>query len=210
MTATRIMDLSRCTRKVAALAAVEALEAGELVILPTDTVYGLAARADDEAAVKRVFEAKQRPADRPLPILIPDAEQLERVALAPVPAAKALANAFWPGPLTIVVPRSPVVPGWVTAGATTVGVRVPDDATALLILRMAPFLVAATSANLSDEPTPATARECAQALSKPVAVVIEDGPRPNSPSTVVAVEGAGIIVLRQGPISEEALRAAIG
>ncbi len=205
----RHLTISADDREAAADAAVEALAAGQLVVLPTDTVYGLAARADDEAAVSRIFQAKRRPPDRPVPILLASFEQFERVAPEASPAARVLAWTFWPGPLTLVVPRPQSVPFWVSGGAATVGLRVPDDATALLVLSRAPFLVAATSANLSDEPTSATAAECADALALAPAVVLEDGPRPNQASTVVAVSDDDVEVLRAGPISLAQLRAAL-
>ncbi len=192
-----------CCLEVLAAEAAEVLAAGELVLFPTDTVYGLAARADREHPVLHIFAAKRRPADRPLPLLLPSAEALDDAARDVSPAARALAEAFWPGPLTLVVQRSDRVPSWVTAGAGTVAVRVPDHPLARLILRMAPFLVAVTSANLSDEPTPSTAAECAASLAEQPALVIEAGQLPGTASTVVEVTAVGLRVLRLGPITAE-------
>ncbi len=209
MNETRLLRVAQEDADVIAVQAVEALARGELVILPTDTVYGLAACAHHQAAVRRLFEAKRRPYKRALPILLPGIEHLADVVAYVSPTALALAQAFWPGPLTLVLPRSQQVADWVTSGKDTVGVRVPDDPTALRILARSPFLVAVTSANLSDEPTPITGEACAADLAAPVALVIEDGPRPNRASTVVAVEGDTLRVLRHGPLSEKDLRAAL-
>lgn len=209
MSAPRHLTVTAASREAAADAAVEALAAGQLVVLPTDTVYGLAARADDRAALALVFEAKRRSRDRPVPILLASFEHFERVAPEASRAARVLAWTFWPGPLTLVVPRPESVPFWVSGGAATVGLRVPDDETALLVLSRAPFLVAVTSANLSDEPTAATAAECAAALALAPAVVLEDGPRPSRASTVVAVSDGDVEVLRPGPITLAQIRAAL-
>ena len=198
-----LTNYDACCLEVLAAEAAEVLAAGELVIFPTDTVYGLAARADREHPVAHIFSAKRRPHDRPLPLLLPSADALADVAREVLPAAHALAEAFWPGPLTLVLQRSDHVPSWITAGADTVAVRVPDHPLARLILRMAPFLVAVTSANLSDEPTPSTAAECAASLAEQPALVIEAGELPGTASTVVEVTSAGARVLRPGPVTQD-------
>ncbi len=190
--------------------AVAALAAGELVVMPTDTVYGLAARGDVEAAVGRVYEAKRRPPDRPLPVLVADAADLERYGRDVPEAARKLAAAFWPGPLTIVVPRSEAIPAWVTAGEETVGLRQPDHPLAIAILRAAAFPVAVTSANISGDATPWRAKDCAAALAVAPAVVVEAGPLSSKPSTVVKVEGEKVTVLRAGPIGVEQMREVLG
>jgi L-threonylcarbamoyladenylate synthase len=209
MSKPRILCVPRGGGEGVAAEAAQALAAGELVILPTDTVYGLAARADDEEAVRRLLAAKRRPPGRPLPVLLAGAWQLAKVASEVSASVRALAAAFWPGPLTIVVPKAQTVLDLVTARQPTVGVRVPDEPIAQAVLGMVPFAVAVTSANLSDEPTPATARECAKAFGELVAVALEAGPRTGRPSTVVAVEGGKLRVLRAGPITEAQLRAVL-
>lgn len=206
MPRTRVIQTKDLPLPEVATAAVEALAAGELVILPTDTVYGLAARADDADAIARLFRAKSRPPDRPLPILLDSIDALQRVAASIDPLARALAEAFWPGPLTIVVPRGEVVPGWVTCGRDTVGVRMPADEVALAVLSRAPFLVAVTSANPSDHPTPGSAQQCAAFLAESPLVVLESGLRTGRASTVVEVRDGIIHVLRRGPIAEADLR----
>jgi len=205
----KIVAVCDCCLEEIATQAATVLEAGGLVVMPTDTVYGLAARGDDRGAVERIFAAKRRPADRPLPVLLASAAALDEVARDVPPAARALAQAFWPGPLTLVVPRSARIPAWVTAGGDTVGVRVPDHVLARTILRSCSFPVAVTSANLSDEPTASTAVACAEALAEPPDLVLEEGVIAGAASTVVEVAGDRVHILRPGPITGAALRSAL-
>ncbi len=197
----RVIDVSSgCCIDSAVMEAVQALEAGELVVLPTDTIYGLAARADSEEAVLRIYEAKRRPADRPLPVLLADPGDVHDVAEEVSEVAQELIDRFWPGPLTIVLPKSDAVPDWVVAGRDSVGLRVPDDAVARAVLRACDFLVAVTSANISDEPTLTGGEECARSLAIEPAVVLEGGPRRQKPSTVVEIRDKRVRLLRAGPI----------
>lgn len=177
--------------------ATKAMLAGGVVVIPTDTVYGLAAAADQTDAVEAMFRLKNRPVDVKVAVLVADADQARRyVDLGP--AGEALAARYWPGPLTIVAPRHVV--GSLAAGDDeTLGVRCPDDAVArALAERVGP--VAATSANLHGQDTPARAADVGQ-LFPEVGVVIDDGPRPGAASTVVSVVDGAAIVLREGPIS---------
>lgn len=161
-------------------AAAEVLAAGDLLVLPTDTVYGLACRADDERAIARLFAAKRRPRTRPLPLLLPSAEALAAVAAGPNEAAARLGAAFWPGALTIVVRKAPAVSDSVTAGRGTVGVRVPDCPLARAVLARCPFPVAASSANLADEDPACEVTDLPGALLAAVALVLDAGPRPGA------------------------------
>ncbi len=136
------------------------LRAGELVGLPTETVYGLAANALDTSAVARIFTAKGRPQDNPLIVHIADITELEALADNIPDEAYGLAGAFWPGPLTMVLRRSSRVPDIVTAGLPTVAVRLPAHPVALAVLRECESPLAAPSANLSGRPSPTTARHC--------------------------------------------------
>lgn len=187
----------------AVAAALVVLESGEPVAMATDTVYGLVARAADQAAVARVFELKGRPAERRIAVLVtgaPQAETLVRLS----PPARRLAARRWPGPLTLVAARAPTAPACV-GDAATIGVRCPDDE-ALLRLAAAAGPLAATSANRHGLETPATAREVARQLPG-VCLVIDGGPRPGAASTVVDVTGAAPAVLRPGPITEAEIAA---
>ena len=177
-------------------AASRALFAGEVVVIPTDTVYGLAAAADNSAAVAAMFALKQRPLDVRVAVLVADDAQARRfVQLGPT--GEALVERYWPGPLTIVAPRHVV--GSLAAGDDeTLGVRCPDDAVArALATEVGP--IAVTSANLHALDTPSRAAEVA-ALFPEAAVVLDDGARSGSASTVVSVVGGAPRVLREGPI----------
>lgn len=200
------------TPQAVAIAAAEAarvLRAGELVVLPTDTVYGVAA-AIDAAALDRIFAAKQRPPERAVPVLLADAGAAPLVTREFPAAARKLAAAFWPGPLTIVVPRRDDLPPNLTQ-LPTVGVRVPDHAVARAILAAAGGALAVTSANRSDEPPACAVADAIAALGERVALFLDGGPCPGGvPSTVITLEDGAPRVLRAGPITEPMLRAALG
>lgn len=184
--------------------AVAALRRGEPVAFPTETVYGLGASALDAAAVRRVFEAKGRPDDNPLIVHVTGLPMLERLVREVPPAARALAERFWPGPLTIVLPKRKIVPDVVTAGLPTVAVRVPDHPVALALIEAAGVPVAAPSANRSGRPSPTRARHVAADF--PGLLVLDGGPaRHGLESTVVAL-GDPPRVLRLGAIPVEELR----
>ena len=137
--------------------AAELIRAGEVVGMPTETVYGLAANALNGEAVKKIFLAKGRPQDNPLIVHIADFEQIYDLCPAVPPQAKQLADAFWPGPLTVILPKSDKVPYRVTGGLDSVAVRVPSHPAALALLREAGVPVAAPSANTSGRPSPTKA-----------------------------------------------------
>jgi len=187
-------------------AATKALRRGEVVIVPTDTVYGLAAAAENNAAVEAMFSLKRRPVDVKVAVLVADLAQAERyVRLGPV--GRSLAETFWPGPLTIVAERHAA--GSLAAGDDdSLGVRCPDDAVCC-VLAASVGPLAATSANLHGDPTPASAAEVAQ-LFPDVVTVVDDGPRPGAASTVVSLIGELPEVIRDGPISSADIDAALG
>lgn len=186
------------------------LQAGELVAFPTDTVYGVGAIAWDAVAVGKLYTAKLRPADRAIPILLADPEELLLVARDPSSLILQIAARFWPGPLTLVLPRSPRVPDEVTAGGDTVAVRIPDHALARALIRAAGAPLATTSANLSGQPSPVTAADVAAQLSGRVALILDGGPCPGGvPSTIVDLAGVTPRLLRAGPITLEQISAAM-
>ncbi|HEV3474320.1 MAG TPA: L-threonylcarbamoyladenylate synthase [Actinomycetota bacterium] len=190
----------------AALSAAErALGRGELVVLPTDTVYGVAARPDAEGATDRLFAAKRRPRDLTLPVLVADTDDAERIARFDG-RARALAERFWPGALTMVLPRTEASLPWMLGDERdTVGIRLPaDDIARALLTRTGPLAV--TSANVSGEPTPATCEGVEAAFGQAVAVYLCSGTAPGGrASTVVDLTGAEPVVLRRGPISPQAI-----
>jgi L-threonylcarbamoyladenylate synthase len=188
-------------------AAADVIRAGGLVAFPTETVYGLGADALNAEAVARIFAAKGRPANDPLIVHLRDAGQLETVA-ASVPAlAHTLAEAFWPGPLTLVVPRHPRVPLAVTAGRETVAVRIPAHPVAHALLQAAAVPIAAPSANRFSRPSPTTAQHVLDDLDGLIDCVLDGGPVTiGLESTIVDVTQSPPALLRPGGLPLEALR----
>jgi L-threonylcarbamoyladenylate synthase len=185
------------------------IRAGGLIVLPTDTVYGVAADLWQPDAVAALYAAKRRPPDRAIPILLSVGDEIDQVAERVPEAARRLAAAFWPGPLTVVVPKRPTVPD-IVSSLPTVGVRVPDHDAARAAIRACGGALAVTSANLSDQPSALTAEEAASALGAAVGLVLDGGPAPGgTPSTVVDATGDTLTILRPGPIDEAALRAVV-
>jgi L-threonylcarbamoyladenylate synthase len=194
---------------VALKAAEAAISAGEVVVFPTDTVYGLAARPDIPTATDRLFEVKQRPRDLTLPVLAASVEAAGTVADLDG-RAMALARRFWPGGLTMVLPRGARATAWdLGEERETVGVRIPDHEIALALLtRTGPLAV--TSANRSGQPTPTTCADVRGSLGDMVAVYICAGAAAGDvPSTVVDLTGKGVRILRTGAISPDEVLGAI-
>ena len=191
--------------------AVEMLRAGEVVALPTETVYGLAANAFDPTAVARVYAIKGRPAHNPLIVHIASAELAEACAGDWPPDAARLARKFWPGPLTLVVPRSQRVPDAVTAGGPTVALRWPQHPFMQAVIRACGFPLAAPSANLANRLSPTSAAHVLAQLGNVVPLVVDGGDcNVGIESTVVDVTGPAHRVLRPGMISAAAVAAACG
>lgn len=187
-------------------AAAKLLRAGELVAFPTDTVYGVGAIAWDAAAVGKLYTAKLRSLDKAIPILLADPADLALVARDLPPAALRIAEHFWPGPLTLVVPRAARVPDEVTAGGDTVAVRIPDHPLARALIRAAGAPLATTSANLSGGASPVTAEEVRSQLGDRIALIVDGGRCPGGvASTVVDVMGEEPVILRPGPVTLEDL-----
>jgi L-threonylcarbamoyladenylate synthase len=186
------------------------LRRGGLVAFPTETVYGLGADAFNPRAVARVFEVKARPSFDPLIVHLADAAGLPRVSATDDPRVAALAARFWPGPLTLVLPRRPEVPDLVTSGLETVGVRVPAHPAAHALIAAAGTPVAAPSANPFGYVSPTTAAHVAELLGPSVDLVLDGGPcRVGVESTILSLAGAPVI-LRPGGVPREALEAALG
>ena len=188
--------------------ALEILRNGGLVAFPTDTVYGVGALAFDEKAVESIYIAKERPVEKAIPVLIGDQASLSTVAeKIPMLATKLIAR-FWPGPLTVLVPKKPSLPAVVSA-TSTVGVRVPDHEVARHLLNIAGPM-AVTSANISSRPSPVTAEDVYEQLGGRIALIIDGGRTLGGvPSTLVDCTGNEIQILREGPISREQLLNAI-
>lgn len=191
-------------------AAVDALRAGRLVAYPTDTLYGLGADALNEDAVERVFEAKGRPQGMPLPLLIAGTEQLAIVAAGVPDAALRLADAFWPGGLTLVLPVSGSVPPLVTARGWKVAVRLPDHPVPRALAEGLGRPITGTSANRSGGPEPRSGAGVREALGEAVDVILDMGPSPaGRSSTVLDVTTEQPRILRLGAISREDIERAL-
>lgn len=188
--------------------ALEILLSGGLVAFPTDTVYGVGSLAFHEEAIESIYVAKDRPMEKAIPVLIGDSVELVKVAdEIPVFAARLIAR-FWPGPLTVLVPKKPTLPKAISA-TSTVGVRVPDHDVVRGLLRLAGPM-AVTSANISGKPSPTTAQEVFAQLGGRIAMILDGGETPGGiPSTLVDCTGEEIQVLREGPITRELLLAVL-
>ncbi|MGC3961966.1 MAG: L-threonylcarbamoyladenylate synthase [Rhodocyclaceae bacterium] len=187
------------------------LRAGQLVALPTETVYGLGADASNPEAATRVFAAKNRPADHPLIVHLADAEQMTEWARAIPKEAIALARAFWPGPLTMILPREADVPDAVTGGQDTVGLRVPDHPVALALLRAFGGGIAAPSANRFGRISPTTAQHVEEEVGPHLAMILDGGPcTVGIESTILDLSRGEPVILRPGMIGIDAIAAVIG
>ena len=191
--------------------AAERLRAGELVAFPTETVYGLGADALNPEAAAKIFAAKGRPADHPLIVHLPDAAQLPIWASSIPREAIALARAFWPGPLTLILKRSDEVPDIVTGGQDTVGLRVPGHPVALELLRAFGSGVAAPSANRFGRISPTTAAHVREELGEAVAVVLDGGECDvGIESTIVDFSRGVPVMLRPGRVTLDQMRHVLG
>jgi L-threonylcarbamoyladenylate synthase len=192
-------------------AAVATLRRGGLVAFPTETVYGLGADASNPDAVRRLFEVKGRPADHPVIVHLGDAAALDDWSDALSPEARKLADASWPGPLTLVVARSPHVLDAVTGGHDRVGLRVPDQPVALALLRAFGGGVAAPSANRFGRVSPTTAQDVRDDLGEDVDLILDGGPcRVGVESTIVDCSGTEPTLLRLGGVPREEIEALLG
>ncbi len=191
--------------------AADAILAGELVCMPTETVYGIAADATNPEAIRKIFAVKGRPSENPLIVHISDFVQLEDVVAEWPQAADILANRFWPGPLTLVLKKSELVPDEVTGGLDTVAVRMPDHPVALELIEMAGVPLAAPSANRFMQLSPTRAENVDDAIASQVAMILDGGPcRVGLESTVVDVTVRPPRILRPGGISRGDIQAALG
>ncbi len=183
------------------------LHEGELVAFPTDTVYGVGANAFERFAVRQIFAIKQRPPDKAIPIFIAQIDDLNQVARRVPNRAWLLLQKFWPGALTVVLPKNPKLPDDVTAGQDSVAVRLPDHPTCLELVTRLGRPLAVTSANLSGRPTPTTAQGVAEQLGDELPLVLDGGPSPTAtPSTIIDLSVTPPRLLRQGDLSLAGLR----
>jgi L-threonylcarbamoyladenylate synthase len=187
------------------------IRAGELVVFPTETVYGLGANALDAVAVDRIYEAKGRPATSPLIVHVDGIEMAQTLVTEWPEAAEKLARRYWPGPLTLVLPKRPHVPDRVTAGLPTVGIRVPAHPVALALIRAAGVPIAAPSANPFTGVSPTTAQHVREGLGDRVSYILDGGPAGvGIESTVLSLGGGNAVLLRPGMLSQQEIETMIG
>lgn len=208
---TVIADMTRGVEEHAMARAGEILRQGGLVAFPTETVYGLGANALDETASAKIYAAKGRPSDNPLIVHIADFTALEKIVEEIPEPARKLAEAFWPGPLTMILKKSPAVPYGTTGGLDTVAVRMPDHPIALALIRAGGGYVAAPSANTSGRPSPTQASHVAEDLSGKIEMILDGGPVGiGVESTIVDLTEEKPTILRPGYINQEMLGRVIG
>jgi L-threonylcarbamoyladenylate synthase len=192
-------------------AAADAIRRGELVIFPTETVYGLAADAMNESAVKKVFDAKGRLDHEALPVQVGSMAAVSQAAEFVPENARLLAERFWPGPLTLVLPKSAALSSIVTGGRNTVGVRVSDHPVALALAREVGSPIVATSANVSGAAAPRNAEQAIRGIGESASIVLNGGEcRLGVSSTVVDVSVTPARILRRGTIGVDEIRKVLG
>jgi L-threonylcarbamoyladenylate synthase len=192
-------------------AAAELIRQGRLVAFPTETVYGLGANALDPAAVMRIYEAKGRPAGSPLIVHVASIDMAREVAAEWPKTAETLAKRYWPGALTLVLPKQPRVPDVVTAGLATVGIRVPAHPVALALIRLAGVPIAAPSANRFSGLSPTTAAHVRDSLGAAVDLILDGGATDvGIESTVLSLAGSRPVLLRPGMVSQKEIEERIG
>lgn len=191
--------------------AADLIRRGEVVAVPTETVYGLAGDATNGSAIKKIFEAKGRPQDNPLIVHISNFQMLHGVVSEFDERAQKLANAFWPGPLTMILPKGDAIASEVTAGLSSVGVRMPLNEVARAIIEVSGVPFAAPSANLSGKPSPTTAEDVFDDMNGRIPLIINGGASlAGVESTVVSMLGDVPVILRPGVITKEDLESVLG
>jgi len=212
MTQTEILLIDHATPQPELIArAASIIKRGGLVAFPTETVYGLGADATSDDAVRRIFDAKGRPADNPLIIHVLDRQMLNRVAVDIADTAIKLIDQFWPGPLTLVLRRAPAIAPSVSAGLDTVAVRMPDAPIALALIRAAGIPIAAPSANTSGRPSPTSAGHVLEDLAGQVDMILDGGPATiGIESTVIDMTVDPPVILRPGWVTRDAISDLIG
>lgn len=177
------------------------LRQGQLVAFPTDTVYGVGVAAFNAVAIKALYQAKQRPVSKGIPILLADPADLDKVTQNVPGMVRRLMARFWPGPLTLIMPRHPDLPANISPN-DSIAVRIPDCDVARALIRAVGGAVAATSANQSGQPPAQTGAEALAALDGLVTAVLDDGPTPGGvPSTIITFVDGDLRIIREGPIT---------
>lgn len=186
--------------------AVEILKIGGIVAYPTETFYGLGAKFDMEDSLKRLYEIKQRPKEKAMPLIIGNRGLLPIVAASANNIAISLMDRFWPGPLTLIFPAKESLSEFITAGTHTVAVRIPGESFALRLAMIASFPITATSANLSGQPPAQDAETVIKYFDGKIDLIVDGGITPGGlPSTIIDVTGDEVKILREGAVKKELL-----
>ena len=194
-----MVEILPARKKESLKIAAELLRRGEIIVLPTDTIYGVAARAFDPDAVAKIYAAKNRPPHKAIPVFVASVADIPRVCREIPAAAQPALQALLPGALTVILPAHPDLPGIITNFGDTVAVRIPDHPPVLELLALLGEPLAVTSANLSDHPTPPTAQGVAAQLDDRVSLVLDDGASPRrEPSTILDLTQSPPKILRYG------------
>jgi len=185
---------------------IEALKRGGIIAYPTETFYGLGVIFDKEDSLRRLYEIKQRPKEKAMPLIIGNKELLLLLTKTINPRAFLLMERFWPGPLTLILPAKEYISSYLTAGTDRVAVRIPGESFALHLARKANFPFTATSANLSGTPPAKDAEEVTRYFRDAIDLLIDKGPTPGGlPSTIIDATGEKMKILREGAVSRESL-----
>jgi len=186
--------------------AVELLKNSGIIAYPTETFYGLGAKFDSVDALKKIYEKKQRPRDKAMPVIIGERDLLPVIAVGVSITATALMDKFWPGPLTLILPAGENLSEYITAGTHTVAVRIPGESFALRLAQTAHFPLTATSANLSGLPPARDIETVLRYFGDRIDLIIDAGPTPGAlPSTIVDARGSALKILREGVIGRKSL-----
>ena len=189
--------------------AVSLVETGRIIVYPTDTIYGVGTNALNSKAVLRIFEVKRRPLDMPFPVAVDSIEMAERLAVV-TGYARSLIEAFWPGALTLVLPKKPVVPDTVTAGQRNLALRAPNHVVPLKIIERSNLPLITTSANIHGAPGCKNAQEVLSQLGDRVDLVLDGGPTAGAASTILDLTAEKPRILREGPVTRMMLRQVLG
>lgn len=188
---------------------VQIIKNGGVVVYPTDTVYGLGANALNPRAVLKIFKIKKRSLNQPLPVIVSGLKMAEKLAFINNDARK-LIGAFWPGSLTIIMDKKPVLPSIVVSGGSSVGLRMPNHTIPLMMLKTSKLPLVATSANIHGKPDPIDAKDIIKQIGKEVDLIFDCGKTKGKPSTIVDLTKVPPLIVRSGSINREAIEKVIG
>ena len=189
--------------------AVDVIKNGGIIVYPTDTLYGLGVNALNSEAVLKVFNAKRRPLNKPLPLVVSGIDMASKLALITKEARK-LMNVFWPGALTIILKKKLVVPSIVVSGGTSVGLRMPNHPVPLMIIKMCGFPLIATSANKHGKPNLLGIQEAIRQIGNQVDLILDCGKSGGEPSTIIDLTKMTPRIVRKGPVSKKMLEKEVG